>query len=127
MKGFTRILNRTDHVPLLPDHLLFSEDEVQKLVAERDETLRIELCEFPEHQKINEWLKAENDVLKQQLSYEKAKSAAIAGELSRFKALAGRVLDGDKIEDGWNSAHKAFVGLIGGLLGWRDEQENVNQ
>lgn len=90
-------------------------------MSERDEDLTIEICEFPEHQEINEWLTAENDILKKQLSHEKAKNAALAGELSKFKALANRVLIGDKTENSWDSAHDAFVRLVGELLKWREE------
>lgn len=82
-----------------------------------------EICEFPDHAGQIERLKIENELLKEQISFEKAKNAILHGEVSTFKELARRVLHSDKTEKTWDSRQEAFVRLVGGLLGVKSKDE----
>jgi len=112
-------------VPILPDEVLLDKQKVESLTDDKFEALgfKHELCEFPDHARQIERLKVENELLKNQISYEKAKNAIIHGELSAFKALAHRVLHGDKSEKSWDSRQEAFVRLVRGLLGLKNKDE----
>lgn len=86
-----------------------------------------EFCDFPDHFRRIEKLNIENELLKEQLSYEKSKNAMLTGELSTFKELARRVLYGDRHEKSWDSRHEAFIGLVGGLLGFKSKNDMEDQ
>lgn len=114
----------------LPDEVLLDRQKVESLLEDRleDPSVAHEVCEVPHHGRLIERLKVENELLKGQVSHEKAKNAIFHGELSTFRELARRVMHGDKCEDSWDSRKEAFVRLVGGLLGMKskDEVEDVN-
>jgi len=109
----------------LPDEVLLDSQTVDSLLEDRfeDSDFVHEVCEFPDHFRQIERLKIENEQLKQQVSYEKAKNSILAGEISTFRELARRVLYGDKDEESWDSRHEAFIRLVGGLLGVKSKED----
>jgi len=111
-------------VPTFPNKVLFDSHEVDLALRERlnEPDFIHELCDF-DHIVHIERLKIENELLKQGLSYEKARNAVLSGELSKFKELARRVLLSSKHKNTWDSQHEAFVRLIGGLLGMKSKDD----
>ena len=107
--------------------MLIPQDEVASRLKEQLEHPHFaqEYCEqWPDHVEQIQRLIIENELLKQQLSYEKAKNARLAGELSRFKELARRVLYGDKHPSSWDNRREGLVRLVGGLLGLTLKEED---
>lgn len=110
---------------MLADDLLFDRRKVEELVADRQKGLVVVVCDFPEHQRDNERLKAESDVLKQRLSSEKARNSLLSGELSKSRDLAERITEG--LESEQDNLDDSLVKLIGGLLRWREEPDGEEE